>query len=439
MRINVVTVVGANGTMGCNVSGIFASFGNAKVYMVSRSIEKSKLAIQRAVKSVRAGSIEKNLIPADYDMLPECVRESDLVFESVAEDLEVKKEITRNIAEYAKDEAIISTGTSGLSITTLAQIFPAHLRSRYFGIHMFNPPYNLNLCEVTPTQYTDRTLFEDCKQYLSQTLFRTVVEVKDSPAFLGNRVGFQFINRALQFAEKYQYSGGIDYVDSILGPHSGRSMAPIVTSDFVGLDVHKAIVDNIFHNAPDYAQETFVLPAYAQKLIDNGKLGRKTRGGLYKLEVFDDGSKHMKVYDIVSDTYRDKITYVFPFAELMKNAIYTGNYHQALTVLVENRSIEAEICLEFMLQYIIYALFAANSVGYDIHAADDVMATGFNWCPPMAMAEAIGSVADLESLMKERLDPSILEQMDIHDLLGKRQPSRYDYRIYFRSGLGGSR
>lgn len=433
MQIKTVTVIGANGTMGCNIAGIFASFGDAKVYMVSRDLEKSKQAVIRAAKSVRADSVVKNMIPADYSMLESCIRESDLVFESVAENLQTKLEITCQVAQFARENAVLATGTSGLSITTLAEVFPEKQRSRYFGVHMFNPPYNLTLCELIPTKYSDAQLQTQLKAYLAGTLYRTVVEVKDAPAFLGNRVGFQFINQALQYAEKYKHSGGIDYIDAILGAYTGRSMPPIVTSDFVGLDVHKAIVDNVFQNAPDYARETFRLPEYVQKLIDEGKLGRKTRGGLYKQEVYEGGVKRMLVYDIASDTYRDKINYSFPFATQMKKAIRVGDYRKAFSVLLENRSAEAEICVEFLLQYIIYSLFAAKTVGYTVHAADDVMATGFNWCPPLAMAQALSTVADLKTLIDERLDKATLGDVNVDALLRDIEPSRYDYRLYFKS------
>lgn len=433
MRINTVTVIGANGTMGCNISAVFASFGGAKVYMVSRDMEKARRAVQKAVDSVRADSIASRLIPADYSMLPECLSESDLVFESVAEKLEVKMEIAKKVSAYAKTDAVLGTGSSGLSITALAEVYPKALRSRFFGIHMFNPPYNLTLCEVTPTVYSNEELLCELETYLTRKLRRTVVRTKDSPAFLGNRVGFQFINRALQYAERYKYSGGIDYIDAILGPFSGRSMQPIVTSDFVGLDVHKAIVDNIHDNAPDYEQDTYILPEYVQKLIDEGKLGRKAKGGLYKLVVHDNGFKRMTVYDIVTGFYRDKLDYKFPFAVQMRTAIAEGNYQDAFKVLIENRSTEADICLEFLLQYIVYSLYCAREVGSDVHAADDVMATGFNWCPPLAMADAISSVTDLPSLIRERMDSTVLEKIDIEELLDIIEPSRYDYRPYFKS------
>ena len=433
MQIRTVTVVGANGTMGRNVSGVFASFGNAKVYMVSRKLAASEQAAVKASRSVRAETVAQNLIPVDYSRLEDCVRQSDLVFESAAENLEVKLDLTRRIAAALRDDAVACSGTSGLSITTLAECFPERLRGRYFGVHMFNPPYNMPLCEVTPTKYTDRPLFEALKTYLARTLFRTVVEVKDSPAFLGNRIGFQFINEALQYAETYKYNGGIDYIDALLGPFTGRSMAPLTTSDFVGLDVHKAIVDNIYANTCDYAHDSFILPDFAAQLIDAGKLGRKSGGGLYRMETYDSGLKRLTVYDIMTGTYRDKMKYAFPFVETMKRDIRIGDYDSALRALIENYSAEAEICLGFLLRYIIYALSATEAVGYDIHSADDVMATGFNWCPPLAMIKAFAAVCDVKALIRERVDRAILDRVDIDRLFARVEPSKYDYRLYFKS------
>lgn len=129
MRIKTVTVVGANGTMGANVSAIFASFGSATVYMVSRDKEKSKKAAVRAGKFVKADSITSHLIPADYTMLADCVKASDLVFESAAENLELKIELHTKIGQSLKKGAVACTGSSGLSITRLAECYPEEVRS----------------------------------------------------------------------------------------------------------------------------------------------------------------------------------------------------------------------------------------------------------------------------------------------------------------------
>ena len=278
ISVNTVTIIGANGTMGCNVAAIFASFGGAKVYMVSRKLEKSEKAIERACQSVKAESIRTRLIAADYETLEECIIQSDLVFEACMEDWEVKTEIHKKIATILlplKEEKLVCTGTSGLSVTKLAEYYGERQRNRVFGMHFFNPPYSMTLCELIPTKYSKDVVVEEVKEYLGTVLRRDAVIVKDAPAFLANRVGFQFINKAMQMAEQYKYYGGIDYIDAIVGPFTGRAMAPLVTANFVGLDVHKAIVDNLYQTTCDYAREDFLLPRFCEKLIQNGKKNRR--------------------------------------------------------------------------------------------------------------------------------------------------------------------
>ena len=433
MKIDTVTVIGVTGSTGTNIAGIFASFGNAKVYCVGRDIEKVRHTIPRIIKSVKADAIAKNLIAADYSMLEECVMDSDLVFESTKEDMEIKKSIAVRVGKVLRPHAISCTGTSGLSIKTLAECYPENLRGHFFGVHLFNPPYKMSLCELASTEYVDKTFQTELKEYLRFKLYRTVVEVKDSPAFLGNRIGFQFINEALQYAETYKDYGGIDFIDALLDTFTGRAMAPLITSDFVGLDVHKAIVDNIYTNTNDYAHETFVLPDYVLKLINKGRLGRKKGSGLYQTIKYENGLKRTTVYDINAELYRDVFSYVCPFADQMKKMLAEGDYAKAFEILVSNRSLEAEISLSFLLKYIVYSLYSAIEVGDTVEAADDVMSTGFNWCPPLAMYQALSTVADVPALIKERI-PEICANIDIDYLLSIVKPSNYDYRIYFRSG-----
>ena len=433
-NIQTVTVVGATGTMGPNVAGIFASFGDAKVFCVGRNLEKVNKTIPRIVKSVRADSIEANLIPADFSMLADCVSKSDLVFESLVENMDIKTRIANEIAKSLRKDAISCTGSSGLSITKLAECYPEELRKHFFGVHMFNPPYNMPLCELTPTCYSDKFVQTELKEYLEKRLIRTVVEVKDSPAFLANRIGFQFINEAMQYAEKYKDNGGIDYVDAILGPFTGRSMAPLITSDFVGLDIHKAIVDNLYKNTCDYANSTYVLPEFAERLIENNKLGRKTGGGLYQRLKYDNGLKRQTVYDINTGMYRDIIPYVFPFAEKMKRFFREGDYKDAFAELINNHSLEAEICLTFLLNYIVYSIYCEKEVGYSSESADKVMAAGFHWCPPKALYGALSESTCVPDLIRERL-PQLYEKVDVDSLLADIKPSGYDFRPFFKTGI----
>ncbi|WP_310829922.1 3-hydroxyacyl-CoA dehydrogenase family protein [Paenibacillus pedocola] len=430
LNIKIVTVIGANGAMGAAVAGIFASFGNVKVNMVSRTLNKSMDGIEKAVKSVRADSIRSNLVARTYEDLAVCIHESDWVFESVAEDYEIKDEINSVIARYRKPGTIVSTGTSGLSIEKLKNVFDEEAKSLYFVTHFFNPPYSLPLCELIPNESADQETIESLKIYLEQVLIRKVVVLKDAPAFLANRIGFQFMNEALQFAELYEDRGGIDYIDAILGPFTGRGMAPLVTVDFIGLDVYKAITDNLYHSISDLYSNSFMLPQFVDNLINEGKLGRKCGQGLYKLDRDSTGKKHLFVYDIKSQTYRPKIKYSFYFVEKMVAAIKESKYEEAIKILLDNDSEEAKICSYFLIKYVVYSVYVTNEIAYGIHDADTVMAYGFNWVPPLALLELFGGKEAIIEFMKtdNRLIPFI-PSFNTSEIF----PSKLNYRRYLRA------
>ena len=418
-NFKVITVLGANGTMGRNVSAIFASFGKAKVYMVCRNLDKANKAVVDAYDSVRCESIKDNLIPCTYDDLSKCIPESDIVFESVKEDFNTKKEVYGLIRQYLKKDAIVCTGTSGLSIKELSKEFS---NNRFYGVHMFNPPYNLSLCELIGE---DNKELED---YLSINLRRTVVKTKDSPSFLANRIGFFVINKALKLAEENKDQGGVDYIDSIFGGFTGRSMSPLKTADFVGLDVHKSIVDYIDLNTHDEFNDCFKLPSYVDELINCGYLGKKTNRGLY----YKDTDRNIKlVYDIRTKEYRLKNNYNFYFANEMIKLIRIGKYEDAYKLLLNDDSKEALICKKLLLEYIVYSLKISKEVTGNISACDDAMATGFAWLPPVAFIELLGGTNSLTESVNKYLDKVYIDILNvlIDEIPAK---SKYDYRPYLK-------
>lgn len=162
-------------------------------------------------------------------------------------------------------------------------------------------------------------------------------------------------------------------------------------------------------------------------------MGKKTGGGLYKTILHDSGAKIHQVYDIENDYYRETIKYTFPFVEQMLACIEVGDYDKAFELLEKNYSVEAELCLRELLKYVLYSLNAAEEVGYDIHAADDVMAAGFNWCPPLAMVEALGGKERFEGLCRERIPETWLDVEDKNRLLHHIEQSKYDYRRFVKA------
>ena len=181
-----------------------------------------------------------------------------------------------------------------------------------------------------------------------------------------------------------------------------------------------------------FGDETFVLLDFVQNLIEQKKLGRKSGGGLYQRVKYENGLVRQTVLDINTSLYRDVIPYVFHFADKTKKYIAEGDYQKAFELLVNNHSLEAEICRYFLLDYIVYSLYATKEVGYTIEAADDVMATGFNWYPPLAMYQALSTVADVPTFIRENL-PEVCKKVSIDELFAEVKPSKYDYRLYFKS------
>lgn len=432
MVIRTVTVIGANGNMGSKMSAIFASFGNARTYMVARDARASAGAVSSAVRSVRAGSIGARLVPTGYDRLEECVAESDLVFESVAERLDVKLDVLRRVGKAARSGTYICTGTSGLSIRALSAALPEALRPTFMGTHFFNPPYAMPLCELIGHPEVDSSALDAMESYLSSTLLRRVVRTSDEPAFLANRIGFHTINRAMRLAETEADAGGVDYVDSILGPFTGRAMAPLRTADFVGLDVHAAIVDNVAGNAPDWATGDFAMPSFARELVRQGRLGSKTGRGLYHLEWEADGRRVLFVWDVASGEYRRSERYALRFAKRMVSRIAVGDYEGAAKVLCTNSSHEAKLCLDALVAYIAYATWCSLEVAGGPAEADDVMANGFNWCPPLALADWLGTATDVRTLVASHLEGQIGES-DSARVADAVVMSIYDYRRYMRA------
>jgi 3-hydroxyacyl-CoA dehydrogenase len=401
-EIKTVTIIGANGSMGAGSAGVVAAFGEAKIHMLARTIDKANEGIAKAISSVRTDTIKSRLIPGTIEQdLEKAVAESDWVFETAAESYEVKEPLNQRIAKARRPGTLISTVSSGLSIARLANAFDEDGQKHYYGTHFFNPPYKMILCELVAHPGNPEELTAELGAYLDKVLKRAVVYTNDTPAFAGNRIGFQLMNEVGQFAEKHADKGGIALMDEIMGGFTGRAMPPLATVNFVGLDVHKAIVDNIYDNTNDSARETFKLPAYMQKLIDEGKLGSKTGGGLYKSEKTPDGKRQLFVYNITTGNYEPRPKFDIPFVKQAQAKIADSDYAGAMEVIKNSAGFEAEICRYFIARYISYSLSIVGEVVPDKENADIAMGFGFNWAPASAYVDMLGGVSETKKFLEK--------------------------------------
>jgi 3-hydroxyacyl-CoA dehydrogenase len=369
-QIRKVVVLGANGAMGAGSGEVFAAAGIETTFL-ARTRDKAVAGQRRAEKLAKSSAISRFIRTGSYDDdLARAVPEADLVFEAVSEDLALKRVYLEQIDRLRKPDAIVATVSSGLSIAAMAAVGGASFARHFLGIHFFNPPNVIVGCELIPHAGTDPLVVADVTELLNDRLGRELVRTSDTPAFCGNRVGFKVLNECAQLSQEH----GAAYIDALLGPHTGRAMAPLQTIDFVGWDVHQAIVDNVFANTRDEAHAAFALPAFMKEKIAAGCLGDKTpdKGGFFRK----------------TDTTKVAVPEV---AQKMKALHRVGRYREAFDVFATATGADAELMRRVILGYVSYGLGRVGEVVETVADVDRIMGFGFNWAPPGALVDAIGA------------------------------------------------
>jgi len=401
--IRKIVVLGANGAMGSGSGAVFASAGIPTVFL-ARTLEKAEAGRVRAEQLAKGKVPPKAIAVGTYDSdLAHVVAEADLIFEAVAETLEIKRQVFALIDRVRTAGSIVATVSSGLSIAAMCEGRSPDFKRHFLGVHLFNPPTVIAGTEIIPHAGTSREVVERMRQVLEATFGRVVIECADTPAFAGNRIGFKLLNEVAQLAEEH----GVAYMDQLVGAHTGRALAPLATIDLVGWDVHKAIVDNLHANTCDEAHATFALPAYMARGIERGHLGRKTRdkGGFFRVDGKGADAVHY-VLDPKTGDYKPLAEHKPPmpaFIERMKAAIKSGKHPEAFDVLCNAKGKDAELLRRVMLNYISYALGRVGEVVQHARDVDRIMGFGFNWAPPSVLVDAIGAARTIRLLQHEKL------------------------------------
>jgi 3-hydroxyacyl-CoA dehydrogenase len=414
IEIKDVVVLGANGTMGAGSGETFAA-GGCDVVFLARSAEKAHEGLITAQNMAKSQRIADRISVGTYSQdLEEAVAKADLIFEALAEDIELKKTFFARVDECRRPDSIVATVSSGLSIAAMAQGRSDSFRRNFLGLHLFNPPHVIVGTEVIPHAETDPALVPEIVRLLESRFGRVAIIAEDKPAFCGNRVGFKVLNEAALLAATH----GVAFVDYLIGPHTGRAMSPLATIDLVGWDVHKAIVDNVHALTRDEAHATFAMPAYMQKLIDHGHLGNKTpeHGGFYR-RVKEGKQTINLVLDPKTGAYkdsRDDGPRRVPFVDKMRQLHRVGLYREAFKVFAEASGAEADLAKRVVLGYISYALnrVGENEVVRSARDVDRIMGFGFNWAPPTVLVDMLGVKATIGLLEKYGLTvPPVVQRV----------------------------
>jgi len=216
----------------------------------------------------------------DLELLGDC----DLIIEAIAERLDYKRDLYHKIAAHVAPHAILASNTSGLSIESLSQALPDALKHRFCGVHFFNPPRYMPLVELIPTAATKPHLLDQLETFLVSVLGKSVVRARDTPNFIGNRIGVFGILSTMIEAER----AGLTYeqVDELTGSRLGRAKSGTFrTADVVGLDTLAHVIKTMQDGLPnDPFRAHFATPAVLAALLEKGALGQKTGAGFYRKE-----------------------------------------------------------------------------------------------------------------------------------------------------------
>ncbi|MHB8575993.1 MAG: 3-hydroxyacyl-CoA dehydrogenase family protein [Dehalococcoidia bacterium] len=400
-----VVVLGANGAMGAGSAALFAG-GGCEVTLVARDVGKVEQAVATVQGITKSERVADGISMATYqEGLNAILADADLIFECVAEDLELKREILAQVDAAKAPEALVATVSSGLSIREMAEGRSADFRQHFAGIHLYNPPHMMTGTELIPHPEMPRAVAESLVEVLGSRFGRQVVICADLPAFAGNRIGFKVMNEVAQLAAEH----GVQLMDTLVGPYTGRAMAPLATVDLVGWDVHQAVVDNIHANIRDEATEAFVLPGYMQKLIHRGHLGDKTPllGGFYR-RFSEDGKAIIEVLNAATGRYAPiERGLKVPFVEEVRELHRRGKYQQGIDRFMEVEGAQADLARRVVLGYVSYALNRAGTgpeaVVTRYEDVDRIMSSGFNWAPPSALVDFIGPRRTQELLERYNL------------------------------------
>jgi 3-hydroxyacyl-CoA dehydrogenase len=373
MRIRKIGIVGA-GTMGSGIASLAASVGVPVVLLDIPGAADDRDAparggIERAKKSKpaafmdadRASTIDIGNTEDDLARLAEC----DLVIEAIIEQVEPKRALYERLEQVLPEHAIIASNTSGIPMRQLTEGRGASFRSRFLGMHFFNPPRYLHLLEIIPTPETSKDTIEAARRFSDRVLGKGIVVAKDVPGFVANRLGVFGMVLAIRLMERHGLT--IDEADVLTGVITGRSKsATYRTADLSGIDV----IAHVTKGLSDTTGEDFSLSPWVLDLVKAGHVGEKSGAGFYKRV-----GKEIHTLDWRTGTYQPQTK---PETAELKR-LGKLPLAQRFAAFRDWHDREGAFVREYLLRFSHYVLSTTPAIAYDLAAVDHAMEWGYAW------------------------------------------------------------
>jgi len=382
--IKKIAILGS-GVMGSRIACHFAGIGLQVLLLDIASAEgdKNKIvndALSAAIKSNPSPVYNKDVIKkiktGNFTDNMKDIADCDWVIEVVVERLDIKQSIFAEVEKYRKPGTLITSNTSGIPIHLMAEGRNDDFKKHFCGTHFFNPPRYLRLLEIIPTKYTDPEVIDFLLNYGDLFLGKKTVLCKDTPAFIANRIGVYGIMLIFNLVDKLQLS--IDEVDALTGAISGRpKSATFRTADVVGIDILVKVAKGVYENCPtDEAKDTFNIPSWLNKIVENKWLGDKTKQGFFKKTKNASGETEILTLDLKTLEYKPRVRSKFATIETAKPI---DDLKIRLKALCAGQDKAGEFYRQFHYGLFSYISHRIPEISDELYRLDDAMMAGFGW------------------------------------------------------------
>ena len=350
------------------------------------------------------------------------VADVDWIMEVVVERLDIKKIVFEKLEKYRTPGTIISSNTSGIPIKFMNEGRSEDFKKHFAVTHFFNPPRYLKLFEVVPGPDCKQEVTDFLMMYGEKFLGKTSVLAKDTPAFIGNRIGIFGIQSL--FHQVKELGLTVEEVDKLTGPVIGRpKSATFRTVDVVGLDTLVHVANGIYENCPnDEAHDLFKLPEFINTMMENKWLGSKTKQGFYKKSVNAEGKKEILSLDLDTLEYRSKKRAKFATLELTKTI---DKPIDRFKILVGGKDKAGEFYRKNFAAMFAYVQNRIPEISDELYKIDDAMKAGFGWeNGPFEIWDAVGVEKGIELMKAEGKEPATW----VTEMLAKGETSFYSVK-----------
>ena len=324
------------------------------------------------------------------------VADVDWIIEVIVESLTPKKDLMKKIDALRKPGTIVSSNTSGIPISEIAEGLSEDFRKHFLGTHFFNPPRYLYLLELIPTKETSPEVLSFMKHFGEDVLGKGIVLCKDTPNFIGNRIGVAALMYVLHKMIEKDYT--LEEVDTITGPASGKpKSATFRTGDIVGLDTLIHVADNLYEAAPnDEMREYFKVPEFVLEMQKRNWLGEKTKVGFYKRIKKENGEREILALDYRKMEHRPRQKAAFVSIEIGKNI---EDVRERIKNLAFAKDRAGEFFWDTTAAVLIYSANRIPEIADDVMSIDNAMKWGFGWeLGPFETWDAIGLGNSVEKM-----------------------------------------